>query len=191
MQRGNIIRHNRFHHVRMVDEIHLGNPVVQGVYLDDGMSGWRICEYSVASTLSPGLSVCSSFFEMDRCADNNSFIDLQNGFLFNGGHNNFVFDNYFQDVDYVAYLGGECKDNATYQNLVEASKWPAWAKYKDQKPQMTVPKSFGDFYKQTCPGGTFNQFKRNRYCRVAQSFFKAEPAAINTSVMEDLSLIHI
>ena len=118
-------------------------------------------------------------------ADNNSFIDLQNGFLFNGGHNNFVFDNYFQDVDYVAYLGGECKDNATYQNLVEASKWPAWAKYKDQKPQMTVPKSFGDFYKQTCPGGTFNQFKRNRYCRVAKSFFKAEPAAINTSVMED------
>ena len=33
VQRGNIIRGNTFRHVRMRDEIHLGNPVVQGVRL--------------------------------------------------------------------------------------------------------------------------------------------------------------
>ena len=60
MQRGNIIRHNRFHHVRMVDEIHLGNPVVQGVYLDDGMSGWRICESRSFNPLSRSFSLQSS-----------------------------------------------------------------------------------------------------------------------------------
>ena len=42
VQRGNIIRNSTFQHVRMRDRINLGNPVISGIYLDDGMTGWRI-----------------------------------------------------------------------------------------------------------------------------------------------------
>ena len=44
------------------------------MYLDDGMTGYQVY--------------------------NNSFIDCQNGLLFNGGRDNYVYDNYFQDVDF-------------------------------------------------------------------------------------------
>eukprot|EP01050_Picozoa_sp_SAG11_P013716 SAG11_NODE_1622_length_4561_cov_2.741820_1_plen_1115_part_00 len=156
VQRGNIIRSNTFKHVRMVDEIHLGNPVVQGVYLDDGMTGYKVY--------------------------NNTFIDCQNGLLFNGGRDNYVYDNYFQDVDFVAYLGGECKDTETYSNLVAASKWPAWLKYRTQLPAMTVPPTFAAFSKLSCVAGG-NQFKGNEYCRVKDAFFKGSPDAKNASVV--------
>ena len=126
------------------------------MYLDDGMTGYQVY--------------------------NNSFIDCQNGLLFNGGRDNYVYDNYFQDVDFVAYLGGECKSVQTYSNLVAASKWPAWSKYKTQLPAMTVPPTFAAFSKLSCVAGG-NQFKSNQYCRVKDAFFKGSLDAKNASVV--------
>ena len=125
------------------------------VYLDDGMTGYRIY--------------------------NNTFIDCQNGLLFNGGRDNYVYNNYFQDVDYVAYIGDECKNIETYNNLKAVGKWPAWSKYKSQKPAMTIPPTFSEFSNLSCVAGG-NQFKGNSYCRVKDAFFKGSPQAKSASV---------
>lgn len=138
VQRGNVIRNNTFRHVRMRDEIHLGNPVISAVYLDDGMTGYRI--------------------------EGNRFIDVMQGVMLNGGRDNLITDNYFQDVDRVTWLSDECKNPETYGELVNASQWPAWQKYKTQTPAMTVPADYSSFYNLSCVAGG-NEYHDNVFCR--------------------------
>ena len=139
INRGNIVRGNVFEHVRMVDAIHLGNPVVQGVYLDDGMTGWLVA--------------------------NNTFIDCQNGVLLNGGRGNVVANNSFREVDYAVYMGDECQSDLAYGKLVNASRWPAWAKYG-----MEVPPTVAAYQNYTCLAGG-NVFENNTYCTVPGGAF--------------------
>lgn len=140
VQRGNVIRNNTFRHVRMRDEINLGNPVISAVYLDDGMTGYRI--------------------------EGNRFIDVMQGVMLNGGRDNVITNNYFQDVDHVTWLSDECKNPETYGKLVNASRWPAWKKYETQTPRMTVPATYSLFYNSSCIAGG-NQYHGNVFCRAA------------------------
>jgi hypothetical protein len=139
-QRGNIIRNNKFLHVRMRDTIHLGNPVISGIYLDDGMTGWQIY--------------------------GNQFIDVMQGVMLNGGRDNLIHDNYFEDVDHVTWLSDECKNELTYAKLLNVSRWPAWQKYKSQTPPMVVPPDYSTFYNQSC-AASGNEYRNNQFCRAA------------------------
>jgi len=69
IDRGNILRDNVFENIFMREPIHLGWPSVQGVYLDDQMSGWQI--------------------------ENNTFINCSTGVLVGGGRRNVVQNNHF------------------------------------------------------------------------------------------------
>ena len=55
--------------------------------------------------------------------------------------------------------GGPGADNATYENLLEASRWPAWVKY-----DLQVPDSYEQFHNESLLAGT-NWFVNNSICR--------------------------
>ena len=99
------IRNRGVLHWRGVPSLGVGSPFVQAIYLDDGMSGWW--------------------------ASDNSFTDVQTGFLMNGGTQNVVTRNSFTDVDNCVWLSVEYSDELTYAKLVNASRLPAWQKYRD------------------------------------------------------------
>jgi hypothetical protein len=96
--RGNVIRGNVFENVRSqvvhpnlpsclenvstCDGTGFGNPNVNAVYFDDSMSGWSVI--------------------------NNSFANVMNGVLINGGRDTIVRDNRFDNVSNVVYLVDEC-----------------------------------------------------------------------------------
>ena len=139
-QRGNIIRNNTFQHVRIRDKINLGNPVISGIYLDDGMTGWQIY--------------------------GNQFLDVMQGVMLNGGRDNLIHNNYFEDVDYVTWLSDECQNQPAYAKLRNVSRWPAWQKYTSQTPPMLVPSNYSTFYNQSCAAGG-NEYRNNQFCRAA------------------------
>lgn len=64
-------------------------------------------------------------------ASDNTFTDVQNAFLINGGTQNVATRNHFKHVDNCVWLSVEYSDLLTYQNLVNATKLPAWQKYKN------------------------------------------------------------
>jgi hypothetical protein len=68
--RGNVVRDNVFRKVRAQVRTFLGAPSVQGLYLDDQMSGYTIY--------------------------NNSFVDVQTGIMIGGGRRNHVKHNHFE-----------------------------------------------------------------------------------------------
>mmetsp|Transcript_504 Transcript_504/g.920 ORF Transcript_504/g.920 Transcript_504/m.920 type:complete len:310 (+) Transcript_504:1100-2029(+) len=74
-QRGNVVRFNSFSTIRTRVPIFLGSPIVQGLYLDDEMSGYEMY--------------------------NNSFVDCQVGILMGGGRRNHVKFNRFEKCDYA------------------------------------------------------------------------------------------
>jgi internalin A len=48
----------------------------------------------------------------------NQFIDVMQGVMLNGGRDNLIYNNYFEDVDHVTWLSDECKNVQTYDALV-------------------------------------------------------------------------
>lgn len=64
-------------------------------------------------------------------ASDNTFIDVQNAFLINGGTQNVATRNNFKQVDNCVWLSVEYSDLITYQNLVHVAMLPAWQKYKN------------------------------------------------------------
>eukprot|EP00466_Bigelowiella_natans_P006470 jgi/Bigna1/54059/estExt_Genewise1Plus.C_280055 len=76
--RGNVIRFNTFSSIRTRVPVFLGVPSVQGVYLDDEMSGFQVY--------------------------NNSFHDCQTGIVMGGGRHNHVKFNSFSDCDLAIHF---------------------------------------------------------------------------------------
>ena len=71
-----------------------------------------------------------------------------------------------QDVDAVTWLSDQCANPETYAQLVNASHWPAWQKYRSEVPGMTVPATYGQFYNLSCVAGG-NVYADNVFCRAA------------------------
>jgi len=79
---------------------------------------------------------------------NNSFINCQNGILFNGGRNNTVTANHFERVDTAVYLVSECPSGAIqYSAIVRA--------FEELRS--------ASFIQMTCAAGD-NLFSDNTYC---------------------------
>eukprot|EP00730_Choanoeca_flexa_P006890 TRINITY_DN12243_c3_g1_i2.p1 TRINITY_DN12243_c3_g1~~TRINITY_DN12243_c3_g1_i2.p1 ORF type:complete len:691 (+),score=157.02 TRINITY_DN12243_c3_g1_i2:1492-3564(+) len=101
-QRGNVVRYNRFESIRTRVPIYLGSPAVQGLYLDDQMSGYEIY--------------------------NNSFKDCQNGILLGGGRSNHIKYNTFEHCDLAIHVDDRgtswqtsyCQPGGTFQQELEA-----------------------------------------------------------------------
>ena len=72
-ERGNVVRGNTFSNIRAQVPTYLGYPSVQGLYLDDQMSGYTIY--------------------------NNTFKAVQTGIMIGGGRRNHVKWNHFEDCD--------------------------------------------------------------------------------------------
>jgi hypothetical protein len=64
-------------------------------------------------------------------ASDNTFHDVQNAFLLNGGTQNVAIRNSFKQVDNCVWRSVEYSDQVTYDNLVRAATLPAWQKYKN------------------------------------------------------------
>jgi hypothetical protein len=82
--RGNVIRGNRFENIVLRTDASgaFGNPNINAVYFDDTMSGWTV--------------------------HNNTFTDVMNGVLINGGRDNVVTSNHFVNTGNAIYLVDEC-----------------------------------------------------------------------------------
>ena len=104
---------------------------------------------------------------------NNSFINCQNGILFNGGRNNTVTANHFERVDTAVYLVSECPSGAiqysaivrAFEELRSASSQPAWQReYGLGATNWSRPEnSMASFIQMTCAAGD-NFFSDNTYC---------------------------
>ena len=128
VNRGNVVRGNHFENVRTrvrhhypscldnvstCDGTGFGNPNVNALYLDDTMSGWTVF--------------------------NNSFVNVMNGVLINGGSENNIHSNHFDNVGNVLYMVDECPAPGqaiiyyalvrSYAELRKVAAWPAWRKY--------------------------------------------------------------
>eukprot|EP01050_Picozoa_sp_SAG11_P022994 SAG11_NODE_4493_length_1875_cov_1.686374_1_plen_314_part_00 len=139
VNKGNIFTNNTLRHIRMLDKGMQGSqPDVQAAYLDDGMSGWTV--------------------------SNNTIEDCLVGIKINGGSDNRLESNTFENVSKPFFPVNACDDNLTYLNLRVVSKWPAWQKYMAQTPAMVVPPTLAVFHKLSCKA--VNMFK-NSTCYTA------------------------
>lgn len=83
-ERGNVVRSNMFSNIRAQVPTFLGYPSVQGLYLDDQMSGYTIY--------------------------NNTFKAVQTGIMIGGGRRNHVKWNHFEDCDTAIEFDNRGKD---------------------------------------------------------------------------------
>ena len=97
--RGNVFSGNVVRHIRMLDKGMQGcQPDVQAAYLDDGMSGWIV--------------------------SNNTIKDCAVGVKVNGGSDNVIASNTFEDVAKPLLTASACSDNLSYWNMRNVSEWP-------------------------------------------------------------------
>jgi hypothetical protein len=186
-QRGNIFRNNRMEdsHKHVFSNGRFGNMQVFTFYLDDTMSGWLV--------------------------ENNTFVDVDIGVLFNGGRDNVVRGNYYERVGHAVQLVSECPSGAItmsnlyrgYTELQRTAKWPAWDKYNlshFDEPSGNLPRrainNMSDFYPVTT-AGTFlnwscsaggNYFADNTYCNMTGVFcrgYDTHHCTMTTSVFVD------
>ena len=102
---------------------------------------------------------------------NNTFINCKNGILFNGGRDNLVTSNHFDQVDNAVYLVSECGRGGAivysaivraFQELKDTFSWPAWSKYANFSG-LNASAGFPAFMTLTCSADN-NHFLNNTYC---------------------------
>ena len=138
--------------VDVVPSLGVGGPFVQGVYLDDGMSGWW--------------------------ASDNTFDDVQNAILINGGTQNVATRNRISNVDYAVWLSVEYSDQLTYDRLCNVSKLHAWQKYRNfggAAPRRATNwglSQYGSYamFHQESARSKDNLVQNNSYCRASHGF---------------------
>jgi parallel beta-helix repeat protein len=150
--RGNKLINNVFENIRKTEETALGTPQVNGVYLDDQMSGWEVI--------------------------NNTFINAEQGVLIGGGRHNTVEGNSFTGCDIAVVMdargltwentscppGGSLEqdlESFNYQENPWASRYPEVVNIYSDQPCTPIHNSIQN--NQYCDVGAFSEFYDGAY----------------------------
>ena len=111
-------------------------------------------------------------------ASDNTFDDVQNAILINGGTQNVATRNRIGNVDYAVWLSVEYSDQRTYDNLCNVSKLQAWQKYRNfggAAPRHATNwglSQYGsyDMFHLESARSKDNLVQNNSYCRASHGF---------------------
>jgi parallel beta-helix repeat protein len=154
--RGNVVRQNTFEDIYDTEKISLGWPSVQGVYLDDQMSGWVV--------------------------EDNTFINCQTGILIGGGRRNNITNNIFTNCTLSIHFDNRgmnwqnvtCKPGGSLEQGLESVNYqhPPWS--------TAYPDIVNIMNEHPCIP-VYNIFENNVYCETAsEKFMDATSAQVQS-----------
>ena len=141
INRGNLFAFNTVKNIRNLVPLANGQDVVlNGIYLDDQMSGWNV-----------------SF---------NTFINIDRGIFVGGGRSNIIYNNYCLDVDYCLHLDNRGMNwesaSCAYPN---GELWQGlYSVNYTQPPWSTAYPQLSTITKENTCKPIFNDFENNEWC---------------------------